>query len=59
MQGLWLEASAKGAKPTTPTAPGMPETAANFFAPEDATPPWRWESGEDRLEREARASFGG
>jgi hypothetical protein len=59
MQGLWLEASAKGEEPKAPTGAEMPETVARFFAPEDPIPPWRRESDEDRLEREARASFGG
>jgi hypothetical protein len=39
--------------------PDMPETVAKFFAPEDSTSPWRWESVEDRCEREARTNFGG
>jgi len=41
----------------TPTV--LSETVAKFFGPEDPTPPWRWESVEDRCEREARTNFGG
>jgi hypothetical protein len=59
MEALWREASAGGEQSNTATAQDMPEPVARFFAPESPTPPWRWESVEDRLERERRAGFGG
>jgi hypothetical protein len=61
MQGLWMEASPNGDQPKAPTEIEMPETIAKFFDREESPyiPPHRRESDQARLEREARASFGG
>lgn len=58
MQSLWPEA-ANTQQPGTPVASDMPETVAKFFEPEEEPPPWRWESAEDRAERQLREGIGG
>jgi len=58
MHGLWLEAASNGGQPGMPAVANMPETVAKFFEHEDPVPPHRWESEEDREQRERLSALG-
>ena len=59
MHELWQQAAKSGEAPGAPTVPDMPENVVKFFEPEGPIPPWRWESVEDRAERERLTTLGG
>ena len=56
---LWRQASTNGESPSVPSVSETPENVIKFFEPEDAVPPWRWESNEDCSERESLTDLGG
>ena len=59
MHELWRQASTNGESPSVPSVSETPENVIKFFEPEDAVPPWWWESNEDRSERESLTDLGG
>ena len=59
MHELWQQASSNGEPLRPPSVSDTPETVLKFFEREDPVPSRRWESDEERTQRERLTELGG